>query len=47
MLPVQLRAPPWFCKELPPPTTDYIGVRAYSGTGAEDTAFQLIELYVQ
>ena len=40
--------PPWFCKQLPQPTTDDIEVRLCGGDGNEneDTPVQLIELYI-
>ena len=38
----QFNSPPWFCKELPQPTTDDVEVRV-CGT----TPIELIELYVQ
>ena len=40
---------PWFCKTLPVPTTDYIEVRNCHNNptaGSEDTALDLIELYI-
>ncbi len=45
----QFNSPPWFCKELPQPTTDNIEVRVCSDQGLsnEDTLIDLIELYVQ
>ena len=41
----QFNSPPWFCKELPQPTTDDVEVRVCKRIG--DTPFDLIELYVQ
>ena len=40
--------PPWFCKQLPQPTTEDIEVRIcqYRGTNNEDTPFEHIELYI-
>ena len=40
---------PWFCKTLPIPTTDYIEIRNCQNNGidAEDTALDLIELYIR
>ena len=40
---------PWFCKDLPEPTTDDIEVRlcADSDRGNEDVAIEIIELYIQ
>ncbi len=45
----QFNSPPWFCKELPQPTTDSIEVRVCrdQGRSNEDTPFELIDLYVQ
>jgi len=42
-------SPPWFCKELPQPTTDDIEVRVCTDEGFsnEDTTVEAIELYVQ
>ena len=40
---------PWFCKTLPISTTDYIEIRnchSHRTTGVEDTALDLIELYI-
>ena len=46
----QFNNPPWFCKQLPQPTTDDIELRLCS-SGApnndEDTAIEQLELYVQ
>ena len=45
--------PPWFCKQLPEPTTEDIEIRIMSSAGkgysleGEDTPVQLIEIYVQ
>ena len=38
---------PWFCKTLPIPTTDYIEVRNCRNQLQEDTALDLIDLYIQ
>ncbi len=40
---------PWFCKELPTPTTDPLEVRICTNQGRydESTPFELVELYVQ
>ena len=41
---------PWFCKTLPVPTTDYIEIRNCHNNpinGTENTALELIELYIQ
>ena len=42
-------SPPWFCKELPQPTTDDIEVRVCTDHGAfdEDVTIEVLELYVQ
>ena len=37
---------PWFCKTLPVPTTDYIEIRNCHNMEFEDTALELIELYI-
>ena len=41
--------PPWFCKELPQPTTDDIEIRLCSAQtiSNEDTPIELIEIYIQ
>ena len=48
--------PPWFCKQLPEPTTEDIEIRSMGSVGGnnplvglelEDTPIQLIEIYVQ
>ncbi len=43
---------PWFCKDLPDPTTDDLEVRVCadegtSGGGSEDVPIELVELYIQ
>ena len=40
--------PPWFCKDLPQPTTNDIELRlcADEGRGEEDTPIEAIEMYV-
>ena len=45
----QFNSPPWFCKELPQPTTDDVEVRVcrYTDNHPRDIPFELIELYVQ
>ena len=43
----QFNSPPWFCKELPQPTTDDVEVRVCKHDSYRDTPFDLIELYVQ
>ena len=42
-------SPPWFCKSLPQPTSDDIELRLCldEATSNEDTAFELVELYIQ
>ncbi|XP_064387384.1 uncharacterized protein LOC135335766 [Halichondria panicea] len=41
--------PPWFCKQLPQPTTDDIELRICGnvGIGNEDTPIELVEIYVR
>ena len=41
--------PPWFCRELPEPTTDNIEVRICGDyiTENEDTPIQQLEIYIQ
>ncbi len=41
--------PPWFCKQLPQPTTDNIELRrcADENTENEDIALQLVEIYIR
>ena len=43
----QFNSPPWFCKELPQPTTDDVEVRVCRYDNYRGTPFDLIELYVQ
>ena len=40
---------PWFCKELPQPTTDYLEIRICSDEvlSNEDTLIDLVQLYIQ
>ena len=40
---------PWFCKELPEPTTDYLEIRICSDESLsnEDTPIDLVQLYIQ
>ena len=40
---------PWFCKDLPEPSTDDIEVRlcASEGRSSEDVAIEIVELYIQ
>ena len=45
----RFNSPPWFCKQLPQPTTDDIELRLCSdqNTDNEDVLIELVELYVQ
>ena len=46
----QFNNPPWFCKQLPQPTTDDIELRLCSDTGPtsdEEIAIEQVELFVQ
>ncbi len=45
----QFNNPPWFCKQLPQPTTDDIELRlcADEGLTGEDTAIEQVEIFVQ
>ena len=44
----QFNSPPWFCKELPQPTTDDVEVRVCTWNQSyRDTPFDFIELYIQ
>ena len=43
----QFNSPPWFCKELPQPTTDDVEVRVCKYDYRRGTPFDLIELYIQ
>lgn len=42
-------SPPWFCKQLPQPTTDDIEMRvcSFNPVRVEDTPLELVEIYVQ
>ena len=44
----QFNNPPWFCKQLPQPTTDDIELRMCFGSGVtdEDTPLELIQLFI-
>ena len=43
----QFNNPPWFCKQLPQPTTDDIELRLCGDEGfKEDTAIEHVEIYV-
>ena len=41
--------PPWFCKQLPQPTSDDIEMRVCvnQATSDEDVALEIVEVYVQ
>ena len=39
--------PPWFCKQLPQPTTDDIELRVCGSTDHEDTPLEMVEIYVK
>ena len=45
----EFNSPPWFCKDLPQPTTDDIELRLCrnGGTSDEDNGLETIEIYVQ
>ena len=45
----EFNSPPWFCTDLPQPTTDDIELRLCSDqdTSNDDTGLEIIELYVQ
>ena len=45
----RFNSPPWFCRQLPQPTRDYIEVRLCGdeSTDNEDALIELVELYVQ
>ena len=43
----QFNSPPWFCKELPQPTTDDVEIRVCRRYSNRNIPFELIELYVQ
>ena len=43
----QFNSPPWFCKELPQPTTDDVEVQVCRYNGGRNTPIELIELYIQ
>ena len=45
----QFNNPPWFCKQLPQPTTDDIELRICSNyiISNEDTPIERVEIYVQ
>ncbi len=45
----QFNNPPWFCKQLPQPTTDDIELRlcADESRNSEDIAIEIAEIYVQ
>ena len=39
--------PPWFCKQLPQPTSDDIEMRLCGNGSAEDTPIEVVEIYVK
>ena len=43
----QFNSPPWFCKELPQPTTDDVEVRVCRYDSSRGTPLELIELYIR
>ena len=45
----QFNSPPWFCKDLPHPTSEDIELRLClsESTSNEDVAFEVVEIYVQ
>ena len=45
----QFKSPPWFCKDLPHPTSEDIELRRCSSANItnEDTLFEVVEIYVQ
>ena len=45
----EFNSPPWFCKDLPKPTTDDIELRICGdeGIGNEDTPIEMVEIYIQ
>ena len=45
----QFNSPPWFCKDLPHPTSEDIELRLCSNenTSNEDTPFEVVEIYIQ
>ena len=45
----QFNSPPWFCKDLPHPTSEDIELRLCSNenTSNEDTPFEVVEIYMQ
>jgi len=45
----RFNSPPWFCKQLPQPTSDDIELRLCTdqSIGNEDVLIELVELYVQ
>ena len=43
----QFNSPPWFCKELPQPTTDDVEVQVCRHNSARNIPLELIELYIQ
>ena len=45
----EFNSPPWFCKQLPQPTTDDIEMRiCYAASaGNDDTPFEKVDVYVR
>ena len=39
--------PPWFCKQLPQPTTDDIELRLCGNQSDEDTPIEQVEIYIR
>ena len=39
--------PPWFCKQLPQPTTDNIELRLCTDQDLEETCIEIIEMYIR
>ena len=39
--------PPWFCKQLPKPTTDDIELRICNGSADDDTPFEMVDMYIK
>ena len=43
----QFNSPPWFCKDLPHPTSEDIELRLCLDEADEDTVFEVVDIYVQ
>ena len=43
----EFNSPPWFCKELPLPTSDDIDIRNCGGNSDEDVIITSLDIYVQ